>query len=84
MELKEVITLEKNSDGTDNEEAWVCICGNRPTDAGFFPCDADGNEMVPVKESDWNGLYVCNSCGRIIDQDTLEVVGQNPNPKMLD
>jgi DNA-directed RNA polymerase subunit RPC12/RpoP len=24
----------------------------------------------------WKNLYVCDRCGRIIQQDTLEVVGQ--------
>jgi hypothetical protein len=77
--IKEVITHEPQ-----DKDAWVCICGNMPPDAGFYPCDKDGNEMEPVIGSDWAGLYVCNECGRIINQDTLEVVGQNPNPKFLD
>jgi len=58
-----------------NEEAWVCICGNTPSEDGFYPCDKDGNEIEPVEG--WEGLYVCDRCGRIIDQKSLEVVGQN-------
>jgi hypothetical protein len=75
---KERITHEAG-----NDEAWVCICGNTPSDGGFYPCDKEGNEMEPLIGSDWDGLYVCADCGRIIKQDTLEVVGRNPHPKML-
>jgi hypothetical protein len=39
--------------------------------------------MEPRADSDWNDLYVCGECGRIIDQNTLEVVGRNPNPVLL-
>jgi hypothetical protein len=52
-----------------------CICGNDAITDGFYPCDDIGNEVVP--DNNWNGkLYVCGSCGRIIDQDTDKVVGQ--------
>lgn len=74
---KEHITHEEGSD-----EAWICVCKNRPESDGFFACDEDGNEMEPVKG--WKDLYVCGRCGRIIKQDTLEVVGQNPNFKRLE
>jgi len=70
----------KHEDG--NKEAWVCICGNTPSSDGFYPCDNDGNEMVPAEG--WEGLYVCARCGRIIEQNTLEVIDQNPNFKLLD
>lgn len=75
---KEFITHEAGSD-----EAWICICGNTPVSDGFYPCDKDGNEMTPSIGSDWDSLYVCAKCGRIINQSTLEVLGQNPNPKLL-
>lgn len=65
-----------------NDEAWVCICGNQPHEDGFYPCDKEGNEMEPV--SPWENLYVCARCGRVINQDSLEVVGQNPNFKRLE
>ena len=55
-------------------DAWVCPCGNTPVAAGFFPCDKDGNEMEPV--SGWEGLYVCDKCGRIIEQSTPQVVSR--------
>jgi hypothetical protein len=66
-----------------NNEAWICICKNTPTSDGFYPCDAKGNEIEPIKGSGWKDLYVCNRCGRIINMYTLEIVGQNPSSKML-
>jgi hypothetical protein len=43
---------------------------------GFYPCDAAGADVEPTPE-DWTGdTYVCERCGRIIDQDTREIVGQ--------
>jgi len=59
-----------------DKDAWVCVCGNTPTADGFQPCDKAGNEMEPTIGSDWNGLYVCDRCGRIIRQKTLEVIGR--------
>lgn len=66
-----------------DRDAWVCICGNTPVSDGFYACDAKGDEMSPDIGSDWQNLYVCLRCGRIIKGDTLEVVGQNPHPKIL-
>jgi hypothetical protein len=66
-----------------DSDAWVCPCGNRPTDGGFYPCDTDGHEIEPTLESSWKGLYVCADCGRIIDQKTLIVTGLNPDPVLL-
>jgi hypothetical protein len=77
------IKLERIRHEKGNEEAWICTCGNRPIDAGFYTCDQEGNEMEPVIGSDWENLYVCAQCGRIINMDTLEVVGQNLNPRFL-
>jgi hypothetical protein len=57
-----------------NEEAWICLCGNLPSGDGFHPCDEEGKAMEPV--TGWNGLYVCFRCGRIIEQDSLRVVGR--------
>jgi hypothetical protein len=62
-------------------DAWLCICGNRPDFDGFYACDRDGNEMEPVEG--WEDIYVCARCGRIIKQDSLEVVGQNPHFRLL-
>lgn len=73
---KEVITHEPGDD-----DAWVCICRNTPCGGGFYPCDKMGNQVEPVEG--WEGLYVCADCGRIIHYDSLEVIGQNPNPIFL-
>ena len=71
-EFSEYISTE-----VEDMDAWLCICGNQPCADGFYPCDHEGNEMEPVEG--WEDLYVCASCGRIIKQDSLEVIGQNPN-----
>jgi hypothetical protein len=71
MENKERITHEAG-----NEEAWICVCNNTPTDHGFYPCDTDGNEVEPTREAWKIPLYVCAKCGRIIDMHTLEVVAR--------
>lgn len=79
MKPKEFIKHEP-----DNEEAWVCLCGNVPSGDGFFPCDDKGNEIEPTVGSNWKDQYVCASCGRIINQHTLEILGQNADFKLLD
>jgi hypothetical protein len=67
------------------EEAWTCICGNKAHLDGFWPCDTAGNGVTIEKDGPWDGIhYVCYSCGRIFNQKTLEVVGMNPNPILLD
>jgi hypothetical protein len=65
---------ERITHETFNEEAWICLCKNRPDSHGFDPCDIYGNVVEPVRG--WGNLYVCDQCGRIIDQKTLEVVGR--------
>ena len=74
---KERITLELGVN-----DGWVCICGNTPADDGFAPCNKNGDEVEPVEG--WEDLYVCLNCGAIIDQETLDIVGKNRNPKRLD
>ncbi len=54
----------------------VCLCGNRPIDYGFFPCNAAGEIVEPTLEAWTTDCYVCDKCGRIINQETLEVVGR--------
>ena len=75
--------VERITHEEGNEEAWVCVCGNRPAEDGFYPCDREGNEVEPIVGSNWENLYVCAQCGRIISVNTLEVVGQNPKPEFL-
>ncbi len=79
MKAKEFIKHEPNDEG-----AWICLCGNMPAQNGFFPCDENGNEVEALEGSNWKDLYVCAECGRIINQYTLEVLGQNPEFKLLD
>jgi hypothetical protein len=56
-----------------NKDAWICFCGNEPSEHGFYPCNEQGQEVEPDKN--WNGIfYVCNKCKRVINQNTLEVM----------
>lgn len=54
---------------------WICFCKNTPQYDGFYPCDPDGNEVEPTPEEWTTNWYVCTRCGRMIDQQTLRVVG---------
>ena len=70
--MTEIITTEQS-----NADAWVCICGNTPSAAGFYPIDAEDREVEPTP-SKWSAdQYFCNGCGRVIDQHTL-VVDRHP------
>ena len=64
-------------------DAWTCVCGNTSLSDGFDYCDAAGNEIEPTIRSGWDGFYLCASCGRIIDQTTLEVVGRSRVAKVF-
>jgi hypothetical protein len=74
------VTVKKMDTATEhitheagNDEAWICICKNTPVSDGFYPCNKEGIEVEPTAE--WDGLYVCAKCGRIIKQNSLEVIG---------
>ncbi len=69
MKAKETITV------TNGGDHWVCTCGNHTMASGFDTCDVNGNHVEPF-EGIWNELYICLECGRIIDQDTYEVVSR--------
>ena len=60
---------------TSTHDEWDCTCGNNAFVSGFFPCNEQGIEIEPTIENGWTNLFVCADCGRIINQDTLEVVG---------
>lgn len=55
------------SDVKDFIEDLSCECGNKTYIDGFFPCDEFGIQIIPTKENNWNGLYVCSRCGKIHD-----------------
>ena len=76
-------TYERITAEQGDSDAWTCICGNQPSDDGFVPCNERGDQMEPLVSSNWAGLYVCTRCGRIIDAQTLKVVGINPSPILL-
>jgi hypothetical protein len=78
MDQKEYITHEVGDD-----EAWICICGNRPSRDGFYSCDEDGNEVEPTGKDWTTDWYVCARCGRMIDFDTRAVVGRNEHARFL-
>jgi hypothetical protein len=57
-----------------NPDAWACLCGNTPSDDGFYPID-DGSHEVEPTAKDWTtNHYFCARCGRVIDPDSLTVV----------
>lgn len=73
MLMPEYITAEN-----DYGDAWKCLCGNTSSGDGFFPCTPDGVEVEPTEEL-WDGVhYVCASCRRVVDQNTLEIT-KRPN-----
>lgn len=61
-----------------DRDAWTCVCGNTPCSGGFYSCDADGDLIEPGEE--WDCLYRCDRCGRVIDDRDLKVIGINLNP----
>jgi hypothetical protein len=61
-----------------DREAWVCVCGNMPCYNGFYACDEDGDLIEPGNE--WEYLYRCEYCGRVINDRNLQVIGINLNP----
>jgi hypothetical protein len=74
--------LERIHSEAIDPDAWVCLCGNVPSDDGFYPCNNSGHEVEPT--TGWGGLYVCLSCGRIIQQESLEIVGRTSKPRLLE
>jgi hypothetical protein len=56
---------------------FTCLCGNVAISDGFYPCDSNGVEVEPTIGGDWDQIrYVCMRCGRIIDQNSGEVLGR--------
>lgn len=62
---------------TETIRAWVeddveCNCGNNVRSAGFYPCDEQGNEVVPVE--DYWDLTICATCGLIFSNRTFDPI----------
>lgn len=72
------VTGERITHEQQDRDAWLCICGNTPDTGGFYPCDEDGDLIEPG--GDWDRLYRCERCGRVIDDRDHQVIGINLNP----
>ncbi|WP_340201999.1 hypothetical protein [Ascidiimonas sp. W6] len=70
-------TINSNEiiDVSNSGDHWVCICGNNTMSDGFDTCDVNGAYIEPL-DGIWTGLYTCLKCGRVIDQDTYEVISR--------
>jgi len=72
------VTGEYITHEEQDEYAWVCICKNTPDTGGFYSCDEDGDLIEPGDE--WEHLYRCDYCGRVLDDRDRRVIGFNLNP----
>lgn len=77
--IQKLTEFIKREEGNDGRDAWICICGNNTSSGGFYTCDYNGMEMEPLADSNWDNLYVCGDCGRIIEGMTLKVIGRVGN-----
>lgn len=53
-------------------DAWVCRCGNQAHLDGFYPCDAEGDE---IDAPDSSNLVFCGQCSVLINVETGQYVG---------
>lgn len=54
---------------------WECRCGNTHDWEGFDTCDELGGVVESVL-GPWDGsVHLCNRCYRVINGDTLEILG---------
>ena len=62
----------------------TCICGNNASGTGFYPCLDNGTVVAPDNKGGWLGvLLACGDCGRIINQDTREVIGRDDPDRIM-
>jgi hypothetical protein len=55
---------------------FQCLCGNQPNYEGFYSCLSTGEIVSPTLNGEWDGnTYLCEKCSRVIDGETLKVVG---------
>src|SRR5690242_18767899 len=59
--------------------SFLCICGNTDVGQGFYPCNRQGEEVEPDAQHWTTNRYVCDNCGRVIEQATLRIVGYRQN-----
>lgn len=67
-----------NNHFTVNEDGEIsCPCGNEPSWCGFVPCHEDGTEDDTLlwADSERKTYWRCESCGRIAEEETLQVIG---------
>ena len=62
---------ERISHEAGDSTAWLCLCGNKPSEKGFYPSDETG--VLCRSDSQWKGFYRCDKCGRVIGEDLLVV-----------
>ena len=74
------MTTETIKHEPHDSDAWVCLCGNRPDLHGFYPCDKTGTYVEPTLAAWQIPRYVCDRCGRIINQSTLAVEERETRP----
>jgi hypothetical protein len=53
------------------DDDWLCLCGNRPREDGFFPVHGGGKIVDPALEEWTANEFICDRCGRMIVADTL-------------
>ena len=68
----------KISHAPDEEDGWVCLCGNMAYHQGFYPCNAQGEMVEPkfLERKGPNGTY-SHCCISRADQSLNKT-----NPKM--
>jgi hypothetical protein len=44
----------------------ICVCGNTASTGGWDTVDATGEVVEPIAGGDWDGLYGCRDCGRVV------------------
>jgi hypothetical protein len=76
--ILQTVAGEHISHEEQDRDAWICVCGNTPDHGGFYACDEDGDLIEPGNE--WEYLYRCEDCGRVIDVRDHKVIGINLNP----
>lgn len=66
------------------DDDFKCLCGNDSNGEGAYYSDRDGNELDGPASHDDPGYWCCDSCGRIWDAHTGEVLSQRePGYKYL-